>query len=104
MLFRSATLVGAVAGLSFSLVLSMILTWLIAVMLFGFVGLASILGAMALAVTGALRHLGTPLLTFGIASALLILYTHRSNIARMRAGTESRARRLWLLGPRGGPA
>ena len=99
-----ATLVGAVAGLSFSLLLSMILTWLVAVMLFGFVGLASILGAMALAVTIALRHLGTPLLTFGIGSALLILYTHRSNIARMRAGTESRAQRLWLFGPRGGPA
>jgi glycerol-3-phosphate acyltransferase PlsY len=99
-----ATLVGAVAGMSFSLLLIMILTWLIAVMLFGFVGLASILGAMALAVTIALRNLGIPLLTFGIASALLILYTHRSNIARMRAGTEHRARRLWLFGPRSGPA
>ena len=30
----------------------------------------------------------------------LILYTHRGNLARMRAGTESRARRLWLLRPR----
>jgi glycerol-3-phosphate acyltransferase PlsY len=99
-----ATLVGAVAGISFSLLLIMILTWLIAVMLLGFVGLASILGAMALAVTIALRNLGIPLLTFGIASALLILYTHRSNIARMRAGTEHRARRLWLFGPRDGPA
>jgi acyl phosphate:glycerol-3-phosphate acyltransferase len=39
-----------------------------------------------------------PLLTFGVVSALLILFTHRSNIARMRAGTEPRARRLWLLG------
>jgi glycerol-3-phosphate acyltransferase PlsY len=99
-----ATLVGAVAGISISLLLIMILTWLIAVMLLGFVSLASILGAMALAVTIALRNLGIPLLTFGIASALLILYTHRSNIARMRAGTEHRARRLWLLGPRGGRA
>ena len=42
-----------------------------------------------------------PLLTYGILIALLILFTHRSNIARMSAGTESRARRLWLFGSRG---
>jgi glycerol-3-phosphate acyltransferase PlsY len=33
-----------------------------------------------------------------VVAALLIIYTHRGNIQRMRAGTESRARRLWLLG------
>jgi glycerol-3-phosphate acyltransferase PlsY len=52
----------------------------------------------------ALTRAGTPLLVFGILSALLILYTHRSNLARMRAGTESRARRLWLFGTRRGHA
>jgi acyl phosphate:glycerol-3-phosphate acyltransferase len=99
-----ATLVGAVLGISVWLLLPMILTWLIAVMLFGFVGLASILGAIALAVAIALRDSGVPLLTFGVAAALLILFTHRTNIARMRAGTENRARRLWLFHPRGGQA
>jgi glycerol-3-phosphate acyltransferase PlsY len=82
----------------------MILTWLAAVIAFGYVGLASILGAVALAVALALTRSGTPLLVFGILSALLILYTHRSNLARMRAGTESRARRLWLFGTRRGHA
>ena len=95
-----ATLVGAVLGISVWLLPPMILTWLIAVMLFGFVGLASILGAIALAVAIAARKLGVPLLTFGIVAALLILFTHRSNLARMRAGTENRAQRLWLLRPR----
>jgi len=95
-----ATLVGAVLGISVWLLLPMILTWLIAVMLFGFVGLASILGAIALAVAIGARNLGVPLLTFGIVAALLILFTHRSNLARMRAGTENRAQRLWLLRPR----
>jgi glycerol-3-phosphate acyltransferase PlsY len=37
------------------------------------------------------------LLTFGCAMLLFVCYTHRSNIARMRAGTENRAQRLWLL-------
>jgi glycerol-3-phosphate acyltransferase PlsY len=99
-----ATLLGAVLGVSVWLLVPMILTWLIAVILFGFVSVGSILGAVALAVTIGVRQLGTPLLTFGILSVLLILYTHRANLARLRAGTESRARRLWLLGARRGQA
>ena len=35
-------------------------------------------------------------------AALLIVYTHRGNIARMYAGSEPRAQRLWLLGLRRG--
>ena len=97
-----ATLVGTVLGIHPSLLLPMVLTWFAAVVLFGFVGLASMLGAFALALTIALG-VGSPrvpLLTYGILVALLILFTHRANIARMSAGTESRARRLWLFGSR----
>jgi glycerol-3-phosphate acyltransferase PlsY len=97
-----ATLVGAVLGIHAWLLLPMVLTWFAAVTLFGFVGLASMLSAFALAVSIALS-VGSPrapLLTYGILAALLILFTHRANIARMSAGTESRARRLWLLGSR----
>ena len=98
-----ATLVGAVLGIHPWLLLPMVLTWLAAVMLFGFVGLASMLSAFALAVSIGLSAGSprVPLLTFGVLVALLILFTHRSNIARMRAGTESRARRLWLFGSHG---
>ena len=99
-----ATLLGAVLGIKAWLILPMILTWLAAVIAFGYVGLASILGAFALAAAVAFTRCGTPLLVFGILSALLVLYTHRSNLARMRAGTESRARRLWLFGTRRGHA
>jgi glycerol-3-phosphate acyltransferase PlsY len=98
-----ATLLGAVLGMSTWLVLLMILTWLVAVVAFGYVGLASILGAVSLPLAIALTSPSTPLLVFGILATLLIIYTHRSNIARMRAGTESRARRLWLFGTRRGP-
>ena len=97
-----ATLLGAVAGINAWLLLPMLLTWLAAVILFGFVGLASVLGTIALAVTMALTDAAPPLLTFGILAALLVIFTHRGNIARMRAGTEPRARRLWLLGARRG--
>jgi glycerol-3-phosphate acyltransferase PlsY len=97
-----ATLVGAALGLDPWLLLPMLVTWLVAVVLFGFVGLASMLGALALAVAGAVGAWEPrgPLVTFGVLSAVLIAFTHRSNIARMRAGTEPRARRLWLFGLR----
>jgi glycerol-3-phosphate acyltransferase PlsY len=99
-----ATLVGAVLGIHPWLLIPMALTWFAAVILFGYVGLASILSAVAVAVAIALckgLHVRA-LLSFAVLSALLIIYTHRANIARMRAGTESRARRLWLFGTRGG--
>lgn len=97
-----ATLLGAVLGINGWLLLPMMLTWLAAVIVFGYVGLASILAAVALAVAIAVTSQSAPLIAFGIVSVLLILYTHRSNIARMRTGTESRARRLWLFGTRRG--
>jgi glycerol-3-phosphate acyltransferase PlsY len=39
-----------------------------------------------------------PLTVFGVLCAVFVVWTHRSNVARMRAGTEPRARKLWLLG------
>ena len=101
-----ATFVGAVLGIAPGLLAPMILTWLAAVMLTGFVSLGSMLGAAAVAVAIALSPISprTPLLTFAIVAALLVVFTHRANIARMRAGTESRAQRLWLFGRgRGAP-
>ncbi len=97
-----ATLIGAVLGIDSWLLLPMLVTWLLAVILFGFVGLASMLGAAALALTGAVGSWEprAPLVTFGVLTAVLIAFTHRSNIKRMLAGTEPRARRLWLLGLR----
>ena len=101
-----ATLVGAVLGLGPALLLPMLGTWLVAAVLFGYVGLASMLGAVALAVAAALGawEPRAPLVTFGMATAVLIAFTHRSNIGRMLAGTEPRARRLWLFGLRRGSA
>lgn len=99
-----ATFLGAVLGINPWLVLVMALTWLAVVVLSGFVGLASIAGAVAVAAAIAAHYssAGPPLLVFAILAALLIIYTHRANIARMLAGTESRARRLWLFGLRRG--
>ena len=99
-----ATYLGAVLGINPGLVGVMILAWLATVVLTGFVGLASIVSAVAVAIAIAARSsaFGQPLLVFGIVAVLLVIYTHRANIGRMLAGNESRARRLWLLGLRRG--
>jgi len=95
-----ATLVGVLLGIDPLLLLLTLLTWLVAAMLMGFVGLASMLAAVAVPVYviafGIEPH--GPIIAFGVAVALLVVYTHRGNIARMIAGTEPRARRLWLFG------
>ena len=100
-----ATFLGTVLGINAGLVLVMVITWLVVAILFGFVGLASMAGAGAVAVAIAVRYSSerAPLLAFAVVAALLIVYTHRANIGRMLAGTESRAKRLWLLGLRRGP-
>jgi glycerol-3-phosphate acyltransferase PlsY len=38
-----------------------------------------------------------PLLSFGVAIALLVAWAHRGNFARILAGEEPRAEKLWLL-------
>ena len=99
-----ATLFGAVLGINARLLLPMALAWLTVVIAFGYVSLGSIVASLALLMAIALTSPRAPLLIFGAVSALLILYTHRSNIGRLNAGTEPRARRLWLFGTRRGSA
>jgi glycerol-3-phosphate acyltransferase PlsY len=98
----AATLLGVLAGLDAMALAPVLAVWLIVVMLTGYVGLATMLAVAAfpvyvLIVAGAEA---TPLLIFGAGMAAFVCYTHRANIARMRAGDENRARRLWLLRPR----
>jgi glycerol-3-phosphate acyltransferase PlsY len=98
-----ATLVGVILGLDPSLLAPLLLMWLATVVVFGFVGLASMLAAASLPIYVSLAGIepGLPLTTFGVVVTAMIVFTHRSNIARMRARTEPRARRLWLFGRHG---
>lgn len=93
-----ATVVGVLGALEPRLLLPLICTWFIVIAFSGFVGLASMVAALAVCATVALLEPDdAPLLGFCILVAGLVIYTHRANIVRMRAGTESRARRLWLF-------
>jgi glycerol-3-phosphate acyltransferase PlsY len=94
----AATVVGVVAALELRLLLPLLLTWFIVLLLTGFVGLATMLSTVALVVAVCiLEPKNVPLLSFCTAVAAFVIYTHRGNIARMRAGKEHRARRLWLF-------
>lgn len=101
-----ATVLGTLLALSAPLLLGVLVVWLTMMILFGFVGLGSMVAASALPLlaqwAGARGFVPPgavmPLTVFGVVCAAFVIWTHRSNIARMRAGTEPRARKLWLLG------
>ncbi len=95
-----ATLVGAFAGIDLALLVPLFASWLGVVTVSGFVGLASICASMAIPLYLLMRDgaVLTPTLGFGLACAALVIVTHRGNVARMRAGTEPRAHKLWLFG------
>jgi acyl phosphate:glycerol-3-phosphate acyltransferase len=93
-----ATLVGVVVGIEPALLLPMLLTWFVAVVIFGYVGLASMLAAASIPLYVSAFEPSLPVTVFGVVATAMIVFTHRSNIARMRAHTEPRAKRWWLFG------
>ena len=97
----AATLIGAVAVLAPIALVPVLLVWLATVMLTGYVGLGTMLGTATLPLYFAsVAPRSTSLVAFGLVMAAFIVFTHRSNVQRMRDGIENRAHRLWLLRPR----
>ena len=97
----AATLIGAVAVLAPLALAPVLLVWLATAMLTGYVGLGTMLGTATLPLYFAFTApRSMPLVVFGLLMAAFIVFTHRSNVRRMRDGVENRARRLWLLRPR----
>lgn len=100
----AATMIGALAVLAPLPMLPALAAWFVVVLLSGYVGLATMTAAVVLPIAVALMEQPLPVavVTYCVAMAACIVWTHRANIARMRAGTEHRVRRLWLLRPREG--
>ena len=96
----AATLLGAIACLAPVALVPVLGVWLACVVVTGYVGLGTMMGMAMLPVYAWYARPGdVPLFAFGVAMALFVVYTHRENLRRMRAGNENRARRLWLLRP-----
>jgi glycerol-3-phosphate acyltransferase PlsY len=97
----AATVIGVVAAMDLRLLLPMLSSWIIVLLLSGYVGLATMLSTVVLAVVVVvLQPNNVPLCSFCAVVAVFVIFTHRSNIVRMRAGKENRVRRLWLFRPR----
>lgn len=93
----AATVIGATLVLWPSAVPVLLATWIAVLILTGYVGLGTVLAGLALAALATLTHAATPRLTFALAAAALLAWTHRGNLARLRAGTESRFEKARLL-------
>ena len=93
----AATMIGVAGALDPRLLVPVLLCWFAVLLLTGYVGLATMIAAVALVVAAHWLDPGdTPLLGFCILVAAFVIYTHRSNIARMWTGQENRAR-VWLF-------
>jgi len=66
--------------------------WIASFLLLRYASVASILAGLALPVAAVLLGYPTPVVVFGALAAAAILFLHRANIGRLRAGTESRFR------------
>ena len=93
----AATVVGGVVMLWPAAVPVLLAVWLCTLIFTGYVGLSTILAGFAITVLALATHADTMRLAFAIAVALLLLFTHRANLARLRAGTESRFEKVRLL-------
>jgi len=101
----AATLVGVVAGFMPQALPYVLLTWFAVLLVTGFVGLSTMLATFVFNVWALLAH-AVPVdavRLFGLSMLVLTIYTHRANIARMKAGTEHRAKKFWLFKPKDSP-
>jgi glycerol-3-phosphate acyltransferase PlsY len=85
-----ATCGGVMFGLAPWVALTAGVVWLAAFLLFRYASVASILAGIALPVTAALYGYPTSVVVFAALAALAIMYLHRANLGRLRAGTEHR--------------
>jgi acyl phosphate:glycerol-3-phosphate acyltransferase len=93
----AATVVGGVAVLWPAVVPVLLAVWLCGLILTGYVGLSTVLAGISLIVLALATHADAIRLGFAVSVAVLLLFTHRANLARLRAGTESRFEKARLL-------
>jgi acyl phosphate:glycerol-3-phosphate acyltransferase len=66
--------------------------WIVAFLVFRYASVASMLAALSLPVVAVLIGEPWPVIAFAVLAALGVLVLHRSNIRRLRSGTETKMR------------
>lgn len=94
-----ATLIGTLIILAPTLIIVVLLAFASVLIVTGYVGLATMTAATSLPVWLAITRLPAdqPLFIFSAVMALFIIYCHRSNIERLRNGTENRNTKVMLF-------
>lgn len=87
-----ATSIGAVFGLSPAAGLIAIGGWIVGAACTQYSSVGSILGSLSVPFSLWLLTGSVAESLYGVVAALLILYTHRDNLGRLRSGTENRIR------------
>ena len=95
----AATLAGTFLVLSPELLLPVLLAWAIVLTSFGYVGFATIASTITAPIFIAATRFpdDQPLFIYCVTMVLMIIFTHRSNLQRMRDGSESRQVCLMLF-------
>lgn len=95
----AGTLFGMLAWLFPWVALAMLGLWLLVLTTTGYVGLGTVIAGIAFPIALYLMQgwPGAILMGLAVGAALLLIFTHRSNLARMRAGTEHRFERARVL-------
>ena len=93
----AATAVGALLVIEPITLVPMIGTWLLVLVLSGWVGLATILAALSLVPAFYLLDATPFAMGFSVTLALFIVFMHRSNIQRLLGGTESRFEKVRIV-------
>lgn len=75
----------------------LLLAWIVVLVASGYVGLASVIAIACVVPLAWLGEADNARRLFACAAALLVLFTHRGNLQRLRAGSESRFERIRLL-------
>ena len=100
----AATLVGTLIVIDINLIVPLLIVWITAIIVSGYVGLATMAAAVALPVWLGITRFPAeqPLFIYCAVMAGFIVYWHRSNIQRMKDGSEHRNTKLMLFsGKRG---
>ena len=87
-----ATCGGVFFGVAVWVALTALLAWLVTFVLFRYASVASIVAGISLPVMAVVYGYPLPVVVFAAAAAAAILYLHRGNLRRLRAGTEHRFR------------
>jgi glycerol-3-phosphate acyltransferase PlsY len=94
----AATLVGGLAIAWPQTLLPALAIWLLSMMWGGYVGLSTALAGVSILLFAIVMGASGMQLAFAASISLFLVFTHRSNLARLRAGTEPRSERLRVLG------